>query len=71
MFTDKKPQYIFVHEVVHCDDNDNVLEVIVCCSDSCASEVEGYNGWSGCHELEVFAPTTCYVCGGVIGGGES
>ena len=70
MFTDKKPRYISVHEVVHCNASGNVVDVSVCCLDSCASEIPEYDGWNGCHEREVFAPVTCDVCGDVIGGDE-
>ena len=57
-----------MHEHYIEDDDGELVDIRVYCSDSCNRDDNGehYQGWSGCHEAEF--TTWCQNCGVVIGG---
>lgn len=59
------------HELWIEDNNGELIDVAVLCSDSCARQFASvqdlpYDGWNGAHEVET--TTWCENCGVVIGG---
>ena len=51
------------------DQNGDVIDNIVYCSDSChRNHSKTYNGWNGCHEISVSEP--CASCGAMVMGIE-
>jgi hypothetical protein len=54
------------HFVYVNDDNGDLVDLIVYCSDYCARTDIAYDGWNGAHELE--GCDECASCGDVLRG---
>ena len=48
------------------DEDGNLVDIEVYCTDSCAQESTNYEGWYGCQEIST--STLCESCGDMVEG---